>query len=322
MFQKATKKQLKLRLLLQGASGSGKTYSALTLASAISDKIALIDTEKGSASLYSDKFNFDTLNLTSHTPEDYIEAIEEAEKAGYEVLIIDSISHEWQEIINLSNKMMGNSFTNWAKLTPRHDKFVNKIISSPVHIIATTRSKQDYVLEEKNGKQVPTKVGMASIQRDGLDYEFTIVFEINQKHLATAPKDRTSLFDGKDFTIVKETGQQILNWLNSSDPVTDTGVKEDKQPILPTEDQKKRYFALLDEYCSVLKRDKDEVIVKIKETFHFDSHKVMPMKVYDQVCEMLENAIKSNKDSKTEPKIETELIDPALMDDHKPATTF
>lgn len=230
LFTKATKNSLKLRLLLQGASGSGKTYSSLVLAQSLGKKIAVVDTEKGSASLYSDKFDFDVAVMSApYLPEKYIQALQEAEQAGYEVVILDSISHEWQSILELSSQMTGNSYTNWAKLTPRHDAFVNAILNSNMHIIATTRAKQDYVLQEKNGKQVPVKVGMAGVQRDGLDYEFTMVFELNQNHIANATKDRSGIFDNQDFKITEETGEKILNWLNEGRPKEhslDTKIKE------------------------------------------------------------------------------------------------
>ena len=98
--------------------------------------------------------------------------------------------------------MMGNSFTNWAKVTPRHNNFVQKILQSNSHIIATIRSKQDYVLSEKNGKMVPEKVGLKGVTREGLDYEFTIVLELDLKHQATATKDRTQLFMDKPSFII------------------------------------------------------------------------------------------------------------------------
>lgn len=220
LFKKASKKEAKLRLAIQGASGSGKTWSSLILAQSLGKKIAVVDTEKGSASLYSDKFEFDVLELPAgfHTPEHYIKAITEAEQEGYDVLVIDSITHEWQACLDLVTAIGGNSFTAWGKITPRHNKFVNAILSSKMHIIATMRSKQDYVLQDRNGKQVPTKVGMASVQREGLDYEFTMVFELNENHVAKATKDRSGIFDGKDFEINEDTGNQILSWLNVDKP--------------------------------------------------------------------------------------------------------
>lgn len=219
-FKKAQKSASKLRLLLQGASGSGKTWSALTLAKSLGKKIAVIDTEKGSASLYSDKFDFDVAEMNPpYTPEKFILSIQEAEKAGYDVIILDSISHEWQACLDLvtqiaKDKFSNNSYMAWSKVTPRHDAFVNAILQSNCHIIATTRAKTEYITTNNDGKKIaPTKIGMAGIQRDGLDYEFTLVFELSQSHLAIATKDRTCLFDGKDFVITEETGKELLNWL-------------------------------------------------------------------------------------------------------------
>lgn len=219
MFKKATKKQSKMRVLMEGASGSGKTYSALTLASSISDKIAVIDTEHGSASLYSGEFDFDVLELQPpYEPERFVDAIKAAENLGYEVIIIDSLYHEWKGeggCLDIHKRIGGNSFTAWAKVTPRHDKFINAILGSKCHVIGTCRSKTEYQLEE-GGKKV-TKQGTTPEQRDGLDFEMTIVFSINQYHMATASKDRTKLFDGKDHVISHETGQKLLNWLNDGE---------------------------------------------------------------------------------------------------------
>jgi hypothetical protein len=135
------------------------------------------------------------------------------------VIIIDSISHEWEGIggiLDIHGSMMGNSFTNWGKVTPRHNNFVQRILQSNSHIIATIRSKQDYVLSEKNGKMVPEKVGLKGVTREGLDYEFTIVLELDLKHNATATKDRTGLFmDKPSFIITPETGKRILKWCNA-----------------------------------------------------------------------------------------------------------
>jgi hypothetical protein len=227
MFKKASKEQGKLRLLITGTAGSGKTTAALVIATTMSDKVAFIDTEKGSASLYADVFDFDVLELSEpFEPEKYVAAIKDAEKAGFEVCIVDSISHEWQYCLEMITKIGGSSYTAWAKVTPRHDKLVNAILSSSMHIIACSRSKAEYVLEDKNGKSVPKKVGMQSIQRDGMDYEFTIVFDINQNHLATTSKDRSRLFDGKDFEITPDVADQLTQWLKSG-----KSVSSKKEPI-------------------------------------------------------------------------------------------
>lgn len=197
------------------------------------DKIAVIDTENGSADLYDQLGEYNVLRLEApYTPERYIEAIEACENAGMEVIIIDSMSHEWEGkggILEIHNSMPGNSFANWGKLTPRHNKFISKILSSSSHIIATLRTKQDYVLQDKNGKQVPEKVGLKAITRDGVDYEFTLVFDIDIKHNAEASKDRTSLFvDKPQFVITPETGEHLRAW-------SDEGLDKIPEPMVTKE---------------------------------------------------------------------------------------
>jgi hypothetical protein len=216
----AERKQAKIKLGLQGPSGSGKTYSALLLAFGLCNdwsKIAVIDTENHSADLYAHLGKYNVLNLSKpFTPERYSEAIEACEKAGMQVIIIDSISQEWEGsggIIETHANMVGNSFTNWNAVTPRHNNFVQKILQSTCHIISTIRCKQDYVLSEKNGKYVPEKVGLKGVTRDGMDYEFTLVFDLDIKHQAKASKDRTGLFmDGLPFVIKPVTGKRVLDW--------------------------------------------------------------------------------------------------------------
>jgi hypothetical protein len=231
-LRKATRKQAKIKLALQGPSGSGKTYSALLLASGITDysKIAVVDTENHSADLYAHLGEYNVLQLSKpFTPERYITAIETCEEAGMEVIIIDSVSHEWEGtggILDLHGNMPGNSFTNWAKMTPRHNAFVQKILESPCHIISTIRTKQDYVLSEKNGKQVPEKVGLKGITRDGMDYEFTVVFDLDIKHNASASKDRSGLFmDKPDAVITPDFGKRILKWCNTGATLDDVKQK-------------------------------------------------------------------------------------------------
>ena len=218
-IRKALRKQAKIKLALQGSAGSGKTFSALLLASGMTvwPKIAVIDTENHSADLYAHLGEFNVLQLSKpFSPERYISAIETCEKAGMEVIIIDSITHEWEGsggILDIHGNLPGNSFTNWARITPRHNSFVQRILESPSHIICTIRTKTDYVLSEKNGKMVPEKVGMKGITRDGMDYEFTIVFDLDLKHNATASKDRTGLFmDKPEAIITQEHGRRILQW--------------------------------------------------------------------------------------------------------------
>ena len=215
----AARKQAKIKLALEGVSGSGKTMSALLLASGMADwsKIAVIDTENHSADLYAHLGEYNVLQLSKpFTPERYIKAIETCENASMEVIVIDSISHEWDGsggILNIHGAMPGNSFINWNKVTPRQNAFVQKILQSDCHVISTIRTKTDYTLTDKNGKMVPEKVGLKGITRDGMDYEFTIVFDLDIKHLASASKDRTGLFmDKPEEVITAAHGKKILEW--------------------------------------------------------------------------------------------------------------
>ncbi|HEY1055022.1 MAG TPA: AAA family ATPase [Emticicia sp.] len=217
----AKRQNIKIKIGLQAPSGAGKTMSALLVAFGITNdwsKIAIIDTENHSANLYSHLGSYNVLNVKApFAPERYIEAIEVCLKAQMEVIIIDSLSHEWDYIVEQHGQLAGNSYTNWSKFTPRHQKFINTILQTDAHIICTIRTKQDYILQEKNGKQIPEKVGLKPIQRDGIDYEFTLVFDIDIKHNAIATKDRTGLFvDKPDFRLSSDAGQQIVKWCQQS----------------------------------------------------------------------------------------------------------
>lgn len=222
-LRKAQRHLSRMKMALQGPSGSGKTYSSLLLAKGLTgdyNKVAIIDTENGSADLYADLGEYMVVTMQEpFNPESYIQAMEQCEMAGAEVIILDSITHCWDYLLDFHSSLAGNSFTNWSKVTPRHKSFIQKILQSPAHVIATMRVKQDYVLNEKNGKQVPEKVGLKAVQRDGMDYEFTLVFDLDSSHYATCSKDRTGLFVNiPNFKISEKTGIQILQWLqrNSS----------------------------------------------------------------------------------------------------------
>jgi hypothetical protein len=222
-LQKAKRHQVKLKVGMSGPSGYGKTYSALLLAFGITNdwnKIALIDTENNSASLYSHLGDFNVLSLNEpFSPERYIEAIKICEASDVEVLIIDSISHEWSgkggclEI----HEQLGGRFQDWAKITPRHNSFLDAIIQSKIHIITTSRRKVDYSLDQdSSGKTKVMKLGTKEIQREGYEYELTVNFEfLNDKHLVTVSKDRTGLFVGKpEFIINSFTGKKLKEWCN------------------------------------------------------------------------------------------------------------
>ncbi|PSR54065.1 AAA family ATPase [Adhaeribacter arboris] len=223
-LQPAKRTQARIRLCLQGPSGSGKTFSALLLAYGLCgdwSRIAVIDTEHYSASLYAHLGAYQVLPLREpFSPERYQEAVQVCENAGMQVIILDTISFEWQFLLDYHASLSGNSFTNWSKVTPRHNQFIKALLLSPAHIMATARTKQEYVLSDKQGKLVPEKVGLKSIQRDDLDYEFTLVFDLDTRNQATASKDRTSLFQGKPAQLLtSETGKLIRQWCEQGSPV-------------------------------------------------------------------------------------------------------
>lgn len=230
-FTRAVRKKAKLRLALTGPSGSGKTYGALMVAKGLGGKIAVIDSEHGSASLYSHLCEFDTLELTPpYSPERYIEAIRAAESAGYDVIVIDSTTHEWSgsggclEINEhtAQAKFRGNTWSAWNDTTPRHRAFIDAMLQSSAHIVATGRSKTETAQTEgNNGKKQVVKLGMKTEQRDGFEYEFTVVLDIvHAGHYATASKDRTGLFSGDPRPISEATGVTLREWLEGgAEPV-------------------------------------------------------------------------------------------------------
>lgn len=222
-FVKAKREQVWLKVLLTGASGSGKSYSALRLATAIAKEcdsdVAYIGTEGSRDKYYADKFNYDLLQLEApYETEKYIKAIDEAINAGFKVLIIDSISHEWQWLNDTHDKMPGNSFTNWGKLKPRHKAFMEKILHSPIHIICCARGKQEWSLEDKSGKQVPKKVGLGAEQDKQISYEFTAALLLDQEsHIASTDKDNTGIFDGRFEVLTENHGKALYEWANTGE---------------------------------------------------------------------------------------------------------
>jgi hypothetical protein len=227
-LRKAERRKARLRIGLSGPSGSGKTYSALLLASGMApwEKIALIDSENGSGELYAGSEGIGEYNYMRlappFTPESYIKAIKACEEAGMDVIIIDSATHEWdgqggcleivEEIARASASK--NSYTAWAQVTPRHQRFLQAIVQSKCHILTTTRRKQDYDMgKDDRGKTVITKVGLKEVQREGFEYELTLSLDIDIAHNATSSKDRTRLFDGQPpFKVSKATGELLLAW--------------------------------------------------------------------------------------------------------------
>ena len=242
--QKAVKSRVKLKVGVQGPSGSGKTWGALALARNMwpESKICLIDTENESASLYADRWDFDTIPLRApFTTDRYIQAIDAAIDGKYDVVIIDSITPQWdgeggilRRKEELDRRPGANSYTNWATFTPEHEKFKQHLVQSPIHLICTMRSTQEYAMSEKDGKKKIEKLGMSPIQRAGFSYEFSIVFDLQMDHIATVDKDRTGLFDARTFSLSDpKVAKEIKNWLESGKVVQEpapTPVKAETKP--------------------------------------------------------------------------------------------
>lgn len=230
-FVKATKKQAHARVALVGVSGAGKTYSALRLMRGLVPKgrIALIDSERGSASKYSDKFDFDAVDLVSFSPLTYVQAIEEAAAGEYAGLIIDSLSHAWMgrdgalEQVDRRSGQAGGSFGAWRDVTPMQNKMIDALVRYPGHVIATMRSKAEFVVETIKGKPVPRKVGMAPVQRDGLEYEFDVVVDLNHDCSAQISKTRCSALTGQVYDLITEDiGETLRVWLTDGVPMPAT----------------------------------------------------------------------------------------------------
>lgn len=250
VIKQASKAKKKLRMMITGQTAAGKTFGALTIAQGLAEnpKILLFDTEKGRAGLKSDKFDFDVIEWSDKEQgrpvccTDYMDVIKIAEDSGYDVLIFDSTTPEWEQIKDRHSKMAGNSFSNWGKVKIDHHKFVNRLLDSSVHIICTARSKMDYILEETTnsyGKtvQAPKLVGLGTQQESDLPYFMDFVFNIkDREHNCEAEKDETNIYLNKGHFIINETtGKNILNWLNSE-------VAANKEPVkVDTDDQYRQY---------------------------------------------------------------------------------
>lgn len=223
--RKAEKRKLALKILLSGASGSGKTYSALRLATGIINKtggeIYLINTEGDRGEMYGNKFNYNIIDLPEpRSPENYMEAIQYCVDNGASVIIIDSLSHEWNYLNEQVNNMPGNSFNNWGKQKPRHRKLVDFIVETKVHLIATGRGKDEYVMEndEKTKKTQIKKVGVGVQQEKDTEYEYMVTFNIAQDtNVATAMKDNSGLFANKYDVLTEKDGEALYDWANGGE---------------------------------------------------------------------------------------------------------
>lgn len=246
-IREAKKTQLAVKVLCSGSSGSGKSYTALRLATGIvakeGGKIVMINTEGNRGELYADDFKYDIIDLEEpFTPESYIEAIQYAVSQGATVVIIDSLSHEWTYLNELVNNMPGTSFQNWGKVKPRHRKLTDYIAGSNIHIIATGRGKDEYVMElNDKGKQTPKKVGVGVQQEKDTEYEYMVTFNIIQDtHVANVMKDNTHIFEGRYDILTEKDGEALYEWAHS-------GVKSDKPNLISLQPLQQKVIALAKE---------------------------------------------------------------------------
>ena len=239
-FQPATKAQAKLRAALTGPSGSGKTMSALRMATGIGGRIAVIDTERGSASKYADRFQFHTCQLADRTIDGYIAALEAAAKAGYDVLVIDSLSHGWQELLQEVDRLAkarfgGNTWAAWSEGTPKQRRLIDALTDWPGHVIATMRSKTEWnqQTDEKTGRLRPVRIGLAPEQGKGIEYEFDLLVELSADHVATVIKDRTGKFQDQVIEKPDEAfGRALAEWLADGAPTKPTAAPPPETPKL------------------------------------------------------------------------------------------
>jgi hypothetical protein len=288
-IRKAERKKAKLRLGISGPSGSGKTWSALEIAKGMGGKVGMIDTEAGRGELYGSDFDYDIIRLEApYSPDRYIEAIKTFEKAGYDTLIIDSLSHAWVGeggVLSIVDKAGSNSFTQgWKVGTPKQNALIDALVNSKMHIITTLRVKTEYVVEKNDrGKAEPRKVGLAPVQRDGLEYEFTVFMDIsNQDHIAHITKDNTKMFDQQFIKPSTEMGEKLMEWLN-------TGISEQE---------------------AFVKNKLPEILAHIAETESASELKEYFIKVYRDYQELYTEefkAITAAKDARREELMETEL---------------
>lgn len=241
-FTKATKQQAKARIALTGPAGAGKTWTALKLATALGQRVAVIDTEHGSASKYADVFGFDALSLDDTHPNNYVQAIRAAQDAGYDVVVIDSATHEWSGtrgclalVDHAAQGKGGNNWAAWSTVTPLHNAFIEAIHRADMHVIATFRSKMDYIqTEDQRGKKVIQKVGMAAITREGAEYEFDVVGEMDLAHVMTITKTRCSALAD---TVIPHPGDELAAtlraWLGQGEAPKPKPVAAPTKPVTP-----------------------------------------------------------------------------------------
>lgn len=273
-IRKAERSQSKLRIGLSGPSGAGKTMSSLKLARGLAGpagKILMIDTERGSGDLYAHITDYDIISLQApFVPKNYIEALQAGEDSKYDVIIIDSLTHAWADEGGLLEQATNleragkNRFTLWADITPQHRKLVNSMLNCDAHVIGTVRSKIEYSMEkdDKTGRSTVKKLGMAPIQREGMEYEFTVFMDIEQNHVAHASKDRTDLFKDEIAVIDEKTGERLIEWLNAAKPAENKTTNSEQRLLA----KKQRVIQQLNSLGYATKEvAKDAIVAKVKE---------------------------------------------------------
>jgi AAA domain len=274
IFQKAVKSAQKLKLLLQGASGSGKTYSALILATEIAKstgkRIAFIDSENGSASLYADKFDFDVMELKDYSVNSYITAFNQAKISDdHSVVILDSITQEWEWVLDQVSASTKGYPLNWKQPSELHSQFLKAILMFNKHLICTVRAKQDYSINEQKKVQ---KLGLAPVQREGIEYEFTTAFMIDENNKATATKDRTSLFKNAGlFKINEATGKTFLDWLNNAPVQEQLDILQIAKETLQSKTPE-QYIEYINNDSEIKKISNAELVLELKK-YAFDKAK-------------------------------------------------
>lgn len=277
-FVKAVREKVYAKVLLTGASGSGKSQSALEMATGLSRKcgsdIAYIGTEGDRDKLYAQckskhgeyTFEYDLMQLADpYTTDKYIAAIDEALEAGYKIIIIDGLSAEWKWLNDTHDKMPGNSFTNWGKLKPKHRQLIDKILTAPAHMLCCARGKDEWLLEDKNGRQVPKKVGLGSQTDKDISYEMMLSLQIDQDtHVAHADKDNTGLWDEHRYSVItSKDGEMLWTWCEKGEvpkekpPVIQKNVEPELDVEDPLKATKKEIIAL----CSQLGGTKNETLM-------------------------------------------------------------
>lgn len=282
-FKKATRRAARLKLAIQGPSGSGKSLGALALAAGLGSKIAVIDTENGSASLYAERFNgFDTLDLSPpYLTKKYLDAMEMAIDGGYDVLVIDSISHQWdgdggilQRKDEADARPGSNHWTNWGPFTKEHNRFRAALLSAPLHVIATMRSKMAYTQTESGGKKKVEKLGLQPLQREGMEYEFTVTWDVGMDHMAAGSKDRTGLFNEPCDLTDPKVVKRLMAWLASA-----------PAPAVISEPQRKALWAVSG------KRGMPEADLRklVTDTAGVESTKEIPLHLFNAVIDAIED---------------------------------